>query len=109
MKKKGFKIIDFEDYSIYEQINIMKSARQVIAIHGAGLVNINFCKKGTKILELFPFYYQCAFFYMHSNMLNIDYDFYIGKPVNKLWRISPIMENFYVDIPKLINFLAIWQ
>ena len=110
LKKKGFKVIYFEDYSIYEQINIMKCARQVIAIHGAGLVNINFCKKGTKILELFPFYYQCAFFYMHSNMLNIDYDFYIGKPVNKLWRRSPIMENFYVEIPKIDKFLKEnWQ
>ena len=56
-------MIYFEDYTVADQIRIVKNATQIIGIHGAGLVNINFCRKGTNILELFPFYYQCAFLY----------------------------------------------
>ena len=83
----------------------MKCSKQIIALHGAGLVNINFCKKGTKVLELFPFFYQCAFFYMHARECGLKYDFYIGKPVNKLWKRSPIMENFYVEVDKIEKFI----
>ena len=83
----------------------MKCSKQIVAIHGAGLVNINFCNEGTKVLELFPFYYQCAFFYMHASMCSLEYDFYIGKPVNKLWRKSPIMENFYVEVDKIEKYI----
>ncbi len=105
LNKLGFKVIYFEDYSVNDQIYIMKCSSQVVAIHGAGLVNINFCKKGTKILELFPYYYQCAFFYMHADMCKLNYSFYIGKPSKKLWKKSPIMENFSVDINYIKKFI----
>ena len=39
------------------------------------------------------------------HMSNLDYDFYIGEPFKKLWKKSPIMENFYVDIEKIEKFL----
>ena len=105
LKKLGFKVVYFEDYSITDQIRIMKASKQIVGLHGAGLVNINFCKAGTKILELFPHNYQCAFFYMHAEMCNLKYDFYIGEPVQSIWRKSPIMENFYVDLKKINDFL----
>lgn len=104
--RKGFKTIYFEDYSVIDQIKIMQESNEVIAIHGAGLININFCRKGTKILELFPTNYQCAFFYMHSIMMDLKYSFYIGQAVNKLWRISPIMEDFYVDVNYIEKFIS---
>ena len=31
-------------------------------------------------------------------MFKLDYDYYIGDPVNKLWQERPIMESFNVNI-----------
>ena len=106
LERKGYKTEYFEDYSVIDQIKIMQTSNEVIAIHGAGLVNINFCRRGTKILELFPSNYQCAFFYMQAIMMDLEYNFYIGEEVNKLWRISPIMENFYVDLNFIERFIS---
>lgn len=105
LEELGFKTIYFEDYKVIDQIRIMKNAKKVVALHGAGLVNINFCKKGTHILELFPCNYQCAFFYMHANMCELNYDYYIGLHIDKLWKKSPIMENFKVDISVITSFI----
>ena len=41
--------LNFED-----QIYIFNNAKIVISPHGAGLTNLIFCKKGTKILEFKP-------------------------------------------------------
>ncbi len=105
LDKLGFKVIYFEDYTVSDQIKIVKNATQIIGIHGAGFVNINFCRKATNILELFPFYYQCAFFYMHARECGLKYDFYIGKTTNKIWKKSPIMEDFYVDTKIIKDFI----
>ena len=79
--------------------------QNIIAIPGAGLVNLNVCREGTKILELFPYYYQCAYFYIFSNIMNFDYNYYIGNPVNQLWKTRPIMEDFYVEVNKIKKFI----
>ena len=50
--KKKFKFIKLSDYSFKKQIELFFNAKCVIGLHGAGFVNIVFCKKGTKIVEL---------------------------------------------------------
>ena len=102
LENLGFKTIYFEDYSIKEQIRIAQLSNQIVAIHGAGLANINFCRKGTKVLELLPYYYQNQIIYMNAILMELDYSFYIGIPSNKLWRERPLNENFKVDV-EIIN------
>ncbi len=105
LDKLGIRNIYFEDYANIEKIRIEKEVNQIIAMHSAGLVNINFCKKGTKIIELLPFNYQYASFYMHANLCEREYKYYICKPDNRLWRKCPIMEKFYVDIENIKEFI----
>ena len=52
LKKKGFKIIRLSEYSLKEQISIFKNCNLVVGPHGAGLANLIFCKKKTKVLEI---------------------------------------------------------
>jgi hypothetical protein len=42
----------FENYSFAEQLKIMSATKSLISIHGAGLTNMLFMKKGGQILEL---------------------------------------------------------
>ena len=50
--KKNFKFIKLSNYSFKKQIELFFNAKCVVGLHGAGFVNIIFCKKGTKIVEL---------------------------------------------------------
>ncbi|MDI2112122.1 glycosyltransferase family 61 protein [Commensalibacter nepenthis] len=54
LKAKGYFILDPEKYSIDEQIVIFQHAKIVVALLGAGLSNIAFCKPNTIIYELIP-------------------------------------------------------
>jgi len=52
LAQQDFVEIFLENYSVEQQANIMYNADCVVASHGAGLTNIIFCSKKTKILEL---------------------------------------------------------
>lgn len=52
--KEGFKSYFLEDMSIEQQVKLFSEAEAVVAPHGAGLVNIIFCRRAIRILELFP-------------------------------------------------------
>ena len=50
--KKGFKIIVLSKFSFLEKAIIFKNAKVVLGLHGAGLANILFSNKKTKIIEI---------------------------------------------------------
>lgn len=50
--KKGFSVLILSNYSFLEQALIFNNAKLVVGLHGAGLTNILFCKKRTKIIEI---------------------------------------------------------
>lgn len=54
LQEKGFKSVCMENYSFLEQINIMRNAKYLIALHGAGMANLQFMKKNGFVLELGP-------------------------------------------------------
>ncbi|MDI2091651.1 glycosyltransferase family 61 protein [Commensalibacter oyaizuii] len=54
LKQRGYFILDPEQYTIDQQIIIFQHAKIVVALLGAGLSNIAFCKENTLIYELIP-------------------------------------------------------
>jgi hypothetical protein len=54
MIDSGFKPVCMEDYSLLEQVSIIKNAKYLVGLHGAGLVNAVFMKSGGAVLELSP-------------------------------------------------------
>ena len=54
LKKKNFKVLQLSKLNFIDQIRIFNNCKQIIAPHGAGLTNLIFCKKNTKVLEIFP-------------------------------------------------------
>jgi len=48
----GFEIHYFEDYNFSEQVNLMQCTTHLIGLHGAGLTNMLFMQKNSKVLEL---------------------------------------------------------
>ncbi len=54
LKTKNFRVIKLSNFNFKEQINIFNKAKVIIGPHGAGFVNLVFCKKKTKIIEIKP-------------------------------------------------------
>ncbi len=54
LKSKRYKCLKLTDLNLKDQISIFKNCNIIIAPHGAGLTNIAFCKKNTKIIEIIP-------------------------------------------------------
>ncbi len=52
LKKSGFDCIQLSKIDWYKQIYIFNNAKNIIASHGAGLANLVFCKKNTKVYEI---------------------------------------------------------
>lgn len=58
LKGRGYFILNPEEFSIDEQIIIFQNTKIVVALLGAGLSNIVFCKPETIIYELIPSHHQ---------------------------------------------------
>lgn len=65
----GFRILECNDLSLHDQFKAFQSAEIVIGPHGAGLTNLMFCQKRTKVIELIPstFHNPC---YQHLSSLS---------------------------------------
>ena len=50
-RNKGYNLINFDHYSIYDQINIVQNTKILAGIHGSNLINGGFMNKGT-IVEI---------------------------------------------------------
>lgn len=50
--KKGFEILNFEDFTFWNQVAIVNNADVLVSIHGAGLSNVLFMNRGSKVVEL---------------------------------------------------------
>ena len=75
LKSKGFKIVYAEDLNWLEQIELYNSADFIVAPHGAGLSNIIWCQKNTKVLEIFPYNNLHFCFATLAKSNNLEYDF----------------------------------
>ena len=56
LREKGYRVINPQLYEIEEQIEIFSNAEKIIAPHGSNLANIIFCKPGTEIFEITPYF-----------------------------------------------------
>ena len=55
---KGFKVIYPQQIPVIEQVQVFNSAERIISFHGGALSNLVWCKKGTRILEIFNHPYR---------------------------------------------------
>lgn len=103
VKRHGFKCIDLDGLTLERQIQLFKSASVVIAVHGAALTNLLFCKKRTRVLEILPdgFFHQ-MYFYL-ARMRDLDYSCLISKSLEK--TVKKQFAEIIVDIKLLEDFI----
>ena len=83
LDKYNIERVTFNNSSVVEQAEIMQSVELFISAHGAGMVNIIYCKPGTKIIEL-----------MNRNRINVVYHPYsIYQKLNYSYLLLDSVEN----------------
>jgi hypothetical protein len=104
LEKYNFTSIFLEDYSFFEQVNILRNAKNIIGVHGAGLVNIVFKQKKGNVLEISPKPKNKNEiripFWRISNCVNAKY-FIQFCEIDKLTNNEIYDSNLFVDVKKL--------
>lgn len=108
ISKMGFEEVFLEDLPFLDQINLFHNASHIIAVHGAGLANMLFCKEDTCILELIPSNRIACQYYWLANALDFqNYSCVLGSDL-VLNQQSKLLA-FTVD-PQIIEEIAqSWQ
>ena len=73
---EGYAVINFEDYSFWEQVNIMSNASILISPHGSNLVNMLFMKENSTIIEINKTDTQNATLCYWSMTEALEFDYY---------------------------------
>lgn len=94
----GFEIVEAENLSFYDQVQLFSQASAVVGTHGAGLSNLVFAPPECRVLEMLaPTCLRWMFFYLASAMRQ-EYWYLIGRravPASPLHQDSGF-DNLYV-------------
>ena len=111
---KGWETVALENMTIKEQFKTFAEATHILAAHGAGLVNLLWCKPDTKVIEIQDRKMLHKKVYpLLSHHLGLKHELYLAKTIpieyqNKkpkgVKRINDLI-NFEVNIPDLIRHL----
>ena len=96
----GFQTFVATDQNHAQQIASFRAARTVVAVHGAGLTNLVFCKPGTRVIEIFPKNFVKSTYWRLAQQLDLDYRPVIGGP-------GDYDQRFDVDVPSVLQALEV--
>ncbi|MGG4343556.1 glycosyltransferase family 61 protein [Paenibacillus lautus] len=105
LSAKGFVCVELESMTVRQQIRLFRSAKWVVAPHGAGLTNLVFCEPGTKVLELFTPNYMPRHYWLISNHCGLDYWYLTGTGDGREgdWNL---VENMFINVEELSRTLS---
>ncbi len=103
LKKKGFEIIQAENYTVSQQARLFSQAEFIVSPHGAGLTNLVFCNSGTKVIDIFSPAWVNPCYWILSSHLNLNYSYLIGEGKKYPDNYDPLGKDkdIIVDIIKL--------
>jgi capsular polysaccharide biosynthesis protein len=106
LKSYNFKILYFEEHEWEEQIYFCKNARVIMGVHGAGLSNMIFQKKGSMVIELrAEDDKQNNCYFSLANALKHDYYYLLCSNSSN----NVLDACFNLDKSKLIDLLKIYD
>lgn len=98
LKNFGFQLLEFENYSIDEQIKFSMNSSIMLGYHGAGLTNLVFMKKKSLVIEIRNKFYNHPHMEMFARAQNINFKiFYCSINLNNL--------NGYCNVEEIVNFI----
>ena len=112
---KGWETVALENMTIKDQMKTFAEATHILAAHGAGLINLLWCKPGTKIIEIQdPKMLHKKVYPLLSHHLDLKHELFLADtvPIETKNKSKPAdvkrfndLINFKIDIPDLIKRL----
>jgi capsular polysaccharide biosynthesis protein len=107
----GFTTVFLEDFSVREQAALFSQAKVIVAPHGAGLTNLVFCNKGTRVVELSSPNYIRTYYLALGNLLGLNHYYLLGENLNcdllrNLMYKSTLFEDIFVNLDHLETIIA---
>lgn len=111
--QNGFKLLNFEDYSFYEQVYLMQHCKILAGVHGAGFANIAYMPEKSKLFELIKeyssYHEERPSYWRLCSAINIDYFIQYCEPKEygnyDLW----VSVDLIVDIELLQSNIKLLQ
>lgn len=103
--KYNFKEIYLEDLTVEEQVYLFRSATHIIGAHGAGLANLVFCQKNTKVLELFPADHSTSAFWTISLVCDLKYTACVVDYENVATNLPDVSRNLILHSDVFIKWM----
>jgi len=104
----GFETVFCEDISFEDQVAMFAQADVILGAHGSDLSNVLFCRRGTKILELFGSQFLNTNIWTTANLVGAEYGHLIEKspkPAGGDYKLANLDIN--VSIPELRKLLSL--
>jgi capsular polysaccharide biosynthesis protein len=73
-------VVQLEQMSFADQMQLFESAACIVAPHGAGLANLVFCKTDTSVIEIFPPAPVNVCYWLLSQQVSLLYHYILGEP-----------------------------
>lgn len=84
--RNGFEERSMDGLSVAEQAALFRSARVVLAVHGAALTNLVYCEPGTLVIELTSVNYAWPAYFRLSTTMGLRYFQVLGSEIRQpLW------------------------
>jgi capsular polysaccharide biosynthesis protein len=78
--QRGFRDHAMEEHSLAHQCQLVRGAREIVAVHGAGLANLLFARPGTVVVEIVPEgRYNADLYPRLSRMLGLDHRVVVAR------------------------------
>jgi len=101
LQRYGFESVQLSQFNFRDKIALFQQSEFVVGLTGAGLTNIMFCDKGTKLLELFP---PSFIHYLYSSIathLDFDYQYLTLTNASSLSRFNKYFGDLRSDLDLL--------
>lgn len=73
LEAQGFQKLHLENHAWQQQIAAFRGAKVIVAPHGAGLANLVFCLRGTRVVEFFNRSYVNGCYWQLAALKKLDY------------------------------------
>tara|TARA_B100001057_G_C22744034_1_gene909015 strand:- start:95 stop:1165 length:1071 start_codon:yes stop_codon:yes gene_type:complete len=100
LRKRGFKIIKLSKFNLRKQISIFKNCNLVIGPHGAGMANLIFCKRNTKVIEIQHFGHPNKVYQRISKFNKLKHHFIMLKKIKNEKK-----GDMFLEVRRLKNYL----
>jgi Glycosyltransferase 61 len=103
LEELGVELVSTEGMSLADEIELFRSAELVIGGHGAGLTNLAFAPRGTRVVDLASSTYWDSLFAQLASVMGHSYALVRGRSTGVRIGVPASSHNFEIGVDQLVQ------